>query len=1030
MASSTCEGARARSLLLALTLVTTPLAGQAGTPPGGEPLSVIAGQASTITLSVPGGAGDNQYFLAPGGAYVRHSAVVGGNIRDMAFGNGYSYLASGATGLLIAAVSADESPRIVGRLGLGIEVNHVAAAGHLVALATADDVVLVDVTQAADPTVVGHYITAGPVDHMALSPTRLYLSGETAHVVAVDLSDPAAPVELADQALGVTAIDSLAVRDGRVYVAAGDDGLLVLDGASTPELKTIGGYRTTGPALDLAVGDGGLVAVASGRGGVTLLDTTDPARIRWLGSHQKVGDVQRIIVDGKRALVLNRRGSLALLDISQPALPDVIAALRPDDPVIGFGLSGTDAYVASLTALQHIDCSPTPPTLSNEELDFGEGVNYGGERRAFIRDDLAFVADWFSGIHIYDISDPHQPHLISSFHTSGSPKGIVVRDQYAFVADDDHGLQVIDISDLQRPKRVAELATAGLAYTPVLAGDLLYLASHRGGFQIIDVHDPTQPRLLGEYDTPGKAWSIQVAGSTAYVADAESGLLVFDVSDPKAPRQIGAFSPGGDAEDILLDGQYAYVAFFDDGLYVLDISDPSAPAVLAHLPTPGNARGLAYNAPLLYLADWLAGVHVIDLSDRAHPVMLGSYDTEGAAWGIRLKDAFGFVLDWWGGFTVLDVADPAHPVLAGRYHDRGSVRDLATVGNFAFVAQGDGGLQVFDIRNPLNPTWVTGIDLAAANALVIDGARAYVVNGEKTLTTVDISDPFTVHPVASIELPFAIDALRTAGGKIYAASRTNGIAVLDTGGGDAPELIALQPGPLQDIVPTARGILVAAGSQGLASYALVGSNNLIADASLPTHHPVTRVLTDGNRVITLQSGRGVGIAEAASESLRDIALIPMRDPLDLQLAGDTLYVLFDGGLLVTIDVALPARWRIKSTYRIDAAVDRLRVNGDVVYLGGSDQLVALRTLPDTPLQVRDDGRLAMTLSPDLPLGTYDLGMYSTRQGALDAFTLQRLPSALHVVMPRFSKPKFSMEDLKRALEERHIAPQEPAGDNP
>ena len=203
--------------------------------------------------------------------------------------------------------------------------------------------------------------------------------------------------------------------------------------------------------------------MASGRGGVTLLDTTDPTQIRWIGSHQKVGDVQRILMDGQRALILNRRGGLALIDISQPALPDVIATLRPDEPVVGLGLSGTDAFVASLTALQHIDCSPSPPTLSNEDLDFGEGVNYGGERRAFIRDDVAFVADWFSGIHIYDISEPHRPRLISSFHTSGSPKGIVVRDKYAFVADDDHGLQVIDVSDLQQPRRVAELATAGVS---------------------------------------------------------------------------------------------------------------------------------------------------------------------------------------------------------------------------------------------------------------------------------------------------------------------------------------------------------------------------------------------------------------------------------------------------------------------------------------------------------------------------------------------------------------------------------------
>ncbi len=98
-----------------------------------------------------------------------------------------------------------------------------------------------------------------------------------------------------------------------------------------------------------------------------------------------------------------------------------------------------------------------------EEIHVNEGVNLGGSRKVFVKNNIAYVADWFSGLHLYDIADPHLPKLISSFHTPGSPKGILVSGNYAFVGDDDYGLQIIDVKDPQNPRLVSSRLMRGLA---------------------------------------------------------------------------------------------------------------------------------------------------------------------------------------------------------------------------------------------------------------------------------------------------------------------------------------------------------------------------------------------------------------------------------------------------------------------------------------------------------------------------------------------------------------------------------------
>ncbi|MDH5217562.1 MAG: hypothetical protein OEX19_07695, partial [Gammaproteobacteria bacterium] len=477
--------------------------------------------------------------------------------------------------------------------------------------------------------------------------------------------------------------------------------------------------------------------IADGNTGMSVL-TLRKNDFFWAGSYNKLGQINQIDGDAFDAVVSDQNNTVSLINLEYEGTPRLISDFRVKDAIRDLAWSQEFAYVLSDNKLQLIDFSSrSSPVLSHL------GVNLGGSRRSFIQGDIIYVADWFSGLHLYDISIANEPRLISSLHTPGSPKGVIVRDNIAFIADDDHGLQVADVSDKRRPYIIANLPLRGLAYTMKLIGNRLFLASHYGGLHIIDVTQVDKPSLLGTYDTPGKSWAVHIKGDLAYVADDDSGLLVLDISRPDKIRLINSFAPGGHAEDIVIRENIAYVAFFEQGLFILDIKNPRDIKQIAHLETPGNARGIDIVEDRLYLASWKAGLQVIDIKNLRAPKIVGHYDTRGSLWGLQVREPILYGLDWWGGLKTIDVTNIERPHLIGKYQTAGMIERIAKKDNFLFLATGKRGLQVFEGSNPLNPVWATGVATDGyARDIAIKGDTAYVGLLEGGFDLVDISKPF------------------------------------------------------------------------------------------------------------------------------------------------------------------------------------------------------------------------------------------------------------------------------------------------
>jgi hypothetical protein len=137
---------------------------------------------------------------------------------------------------------------------------------------------------------------------------------------------------------------------------------------------------------------------------------------------------------------------------------------------------------------------------------------------------------------ILDISSPTDPRPLGKTSLlPGFVRYIAAGPNHAYVVDTTGLLHIFDITDPAQPHQTATYQAAGDAYGVAVSGDLVYLAAGEAGLRIIDISQPAAPLEIGFLDTPGSARRVAIAAQIAYVADRGGGLRIVDIADPRSP---------------------------------------------------------------------------------------------------------------------------------------------------------------------------------------------------------------------------------------------------------------------------------------------------------------------------------------------------------------------------------------------------------------------------------------------------------------------------------------------------------------
>jgi len=948
-----------------------------------SPSVLQQGKVTQVTVQVEQWTPDSQLVLMPAGPYVTHYLALSASPLSMTADGSRAYLATTDRQLFIVDFPPQtDSVRTLGQLTLiapAIQLHVINQ--QLLAVLANGSLQWWDVSRPNAPVIRATLVAPGKLLDVQADARNVYLlldagAGMTQLQRWKFASTSTTLPRLDREWLLPVAADAFAVRGQHLWTVGTRD-ITVLDiSGEQALLKDV--QATSGISDDVQLQDQ-LALVADGHGGLVLFDISEPDVLQWRGSFNKRGAIHGFSTDNKEsaddksALLVLRKGGVLRLSLGNPELPGSGAAFHTNAPIILSTLQGDVALLATESGLQRVMMLG-----GGDGAISSEGLNLGGSRRGALgmgdKENILYVADWFSGLHLYDISNPRQLRYLSNYHTPGSSKGVALLGNYALVGDDDQGLQIIDIEDPHQPRWTAELppeamAGLGLAYTMKRVDKTLYLADHRGGFHIIDLNDIKHPRRLGGYDTPGKAWDIDVVNNVAFVADDRAGLLIFDVSDSSKPEPFAQFNPGGQAEAVAVQNGRAYVAFFDKGLYTLDVRDPRQARVIGHTPIPGNARGLELGDGLVYVASWEAGLQIVDTRDSVVPRIIGSFDTDGAAWGVKVKDGYAYVLDWWGGIKVVDVGQPSWPTYVGRYQAHGTLQQLRSKGAYLYAASGVGGLQVYDIKNPLNPIWVTGLDVEdQAQGLWIEDELVYVAAGEDGVVIVDIRDPFYARQTGHVDTPGAATAVMAGNGYLFIADDQAGLLVVDASNPKRPVEVAGYEISVQDMWLHERTLWLVSDT-GLSGWEVAEDGRLNQTITLSGEFIAVRA--QGDLVIAATRAGVVSLWRRTSQGLNVLGQYVSSDAVTgLQLEGKLLYLLGPRDGLQVVDIHQPESARLVTVYPATGNHTRFVIARDAAFLAGEAKLASVTLLPTLAVTVKNEKELSVQIPAKLPRGDY------------------------------------------------------------
>jgi hypothetical protein len=155
---------------------------------------------------------------------------------------------------------------------------------------------------------------------------------------------------------------------------------------------------------------------------------------------------------------------------------------------------------------------------------------------------LVFLADYYDGMIVLDVSTPASPVFKSAVMPAGGAYSVAAQGSFAYFGDASEALHVVDVSDPTNPVVTGTVATPHIPLKISLDGSLAYLACDDTGVHVVDISNPYAPVYVGGIGLSGNAQGIHVVDGLVYVADGV-GLKVLP-THCSTPTRVGPGGPG------------------------------------------------------------------------------------------------------------------------------------------------------------------------------------------------------------------------------------------------------------------------------------------------------------------------------------------------------------------------------------------------------------------------------------------------------------------------------------------------------
>jgi hypothetical protein len=342
-----------------------------------------------------------------------------------------------------------------------------------------------------------------------------------------------------------------------------------------------------------------------------------------------------------------------------------------------FGPNAVQAVVAVLndTLLFTASATEQPALVATVPIPAAYGIH-----DTFVRDGLAFVCAWDSGVLIFDVGNgirggsPSNPVRVSKIVTAGGEahnawwfwNPNTNEKKYLFVGQEGPGaigssssgdIHVVDVSDLTAPVEVASFHLTGAGthnFWMDEGAGILYAAYYNAGVVALNVSGT----LAGDLSARGidtlqlggpnntYTWGVQLYNGSLYAIDMMSGLWqVNTTSGALSVAAGGNNEPSRYSSDLWAHGGYVYTGTWDHArrsgaagslLKVWHLDGSGAPVAVDSILTSNVGAvsdvEVSSNGKLLMFSaegGTNAGLHFYSLADPAHPTLRGMQSVSG-----------------------------------------------------------------------------------------------------------------------------------------------------------------------------------------------------------------------------------------------------------------------------------------------------------------------------------------------------------------------------------------------------------------
>lgn len=394
---------------------------------------------------------------------------LGSYVYGMALDGAYVYACAHSSGLIVLDITQQATPPIIGYNGqFGSARKAILTDEGVLVLDGFGGISMVDVSSRSQPQIQwGQALNFNCYDFILIG--GLLTVANWNNGFKLYRADLKSGLDLLDEKINYSVCRSVSLSDGRVYAGSGTGGLMVFDddlnlidpqgfaaGENCLEVKTAGGYGF----------------LSNDEHGITIVDISNPLNLKWISSYVSGGWVKSSALSGNILFLANWQGIVAL-DITDISNPFEINFLDTEfgsskiehrnDTLFVAGSGGLDLYgVSNPGSFLLIDNYRTEYPAVGLEIEGG----------------IVLLSSGLGGVDILSLADGLQ--VLAHINAIENAVATAFQNGRVFVAENYSGISEWDVSQIENPVFIRSFVSTGRAVDLEFCEGRLYAADYYG----------------------------------------------------------------------------------------------------------------------------------------------------------------------------------------------------------------------------------------------------------------------------------------------------------------------------------------------------------------------------------------------------------------------------------------------------------------------------------------------------------------------------------------------------------------------